>query len=492
VTATSHGSVLLNGSAVTTFTQGDIANNRVTFLHDGGEADGSFTVSLSDGAASGGSATVTATVDPHANDAPTVGNITLPSILVNSGAHLITAAQLLTNSADPDSSPLTVTDLRIDKGFGSLVNLGGLVNNGNGTWSYTPKTNDDTEVTFSFTVSDGQTSSNGQAKLDITSAQAAPEIGSPGNDTFTAVTGNALYYGLGGTDTIIFDFKLADATVTYSGNQIIIDGPSSHTVLNGAERFIFTDGTIDNADGSPLIDDLFYYSQNHDVWNAHVDADLHYNVSGWKEGRDPSAFFDTSIYLSANPDVKAAGINPLAYYDKAGWTEGRVPSLEFDGRAYFDANPDVKAAAIDPLWHFLAVGASEGRQPIKPAELIGANGFDFVYYLANNPDVAAAGVDPFWHFQTTGWTEGRDPNALFDVSGYLAAYTDVAAAQINPLDHYSSWGWHEGRDPSLGFDTTSYLAANPDVAAAHVNPLVHYLQIGHYEGRSAIADGVWG
>ena len=40
---------------------------------------------------------------------------------------------------------------------------------------------------------------------------------------------------------------------------------------------MFTDGTVNNNDGNPLVDDLFYYSRNHDVWNAHVDADQHYN-----------------------------------------------------------------------------------------------------------------------------------------------------------------------------------------------------------------------
>ena len=31
-----------------------------------------------------------------------------------------------------------------------------------------------------------------------------------------------------------------------SGNEVIIDGPSSHTVLTGFEKFVFTDGTVDN------------------------------------------------------------------------------------------------------------------------------------------------------------------------------------------------------------------------------------------------------
>jgi hypothetical protein len=314
--------------------------------------------------------------------------------------------------------------------------------------------------------------------------------GTAGDDSFVASGSEAIAAGLG-NDTITFGFRLVDATVTFAGNSVLIESGATHTVASGAERFVFTDGTVDNNDGSPLIDDLFYYSQYHDVWNAHVDADAHYNAIGFHEGRDPSAFFDTSLYLSAYFDVFVAGVNPLTHFDTIGWKEARIPSLTFDPKEYLDANPDVALAHIDPLRHFLGVGASEGRVPFDATKLIANNGFDFVYYLNTNPDVKAAGVDPFQHFQTVGWTEGRNPNALFDTAGYLAAYTDVAAAHINPLDHYNLAGWLEGRDPSVDFDTTAYLGANPDVAAAKVNPLTHFLYFGQDEGRTPIADGVF-
>src|SRR6185295_6550967 len=118
-------------------------------------------------------------------------------------------------------------------------------------------------------------------------------------------------------------FNLVDATFTWLGNQVVVDTASSHTVLNGFERFVFNDGTVNNNDGNPLVDDLFYYSRYHDVWNAHVDADAHYNSSGWHEWRDPSAFFSTSFYLAVYQDVKAAGVNPLVQFDQSGWQGGR-------------------------------------------------------------------------------------------------------------------------------------------------------------------------
>jgi serralysin len=321
-------------------------------------------------------------------------------------------------------------------------------------------------------------------------APPAVRAGTGGNDSFVAFGGTERIDALTGIDTVTFGFSLTDATVTYAGNEVIIDTATSHTVLTGFEKYIFNDGTVDNNDGDALVDDLFYYAQYHDVWNAHVEADLHYHVVGWTENRDPSAFFDTSLYRQAHPD--AAAVDPLVHFDTIGWKEGRMPSLAFGTREYLLANPDVAAAKIDPLAHFLSIGASEGRQPIAPSKFIGANGFDYVYYLNTYADVKAAGVDPLLHFLTIGWTEGRNPNALFDTNGYLATYTDVAAANINPLVHYNAVGWKEGRDPSVGFDTTSYLAAYTDVAAANVNPLMHFLHAGLDEGRSPFADGVWG
>jgi hypothetical protein len=189
-------------------------------------------------------------------------------------------------------------------------------------------------------------------------------MGTPGDDTFTAPLGASTVIGLGGTDTISFGFKLTEATITFSGNQIIIDGPNgSHTVTNGLETFVFTDGTVNERDGNPLVDDLYYYSQNHDVWLAHADADLHYDVYGWKEGRDPNAWFDTKGYLAHYTDVAAANINPLTHYDQHGWQEGRDPSGQFDTKLYEAHYADVAAAHVDPLAHFLTWGMEEQRQP---------------------------------------------------------------------------------------------------------------------------------
>src|SRR6185369_2817299 len=75
--------------------------------------------------------------------------------------------------------------------------------------------------------------------------------GTPGDDSFAALPGTEYIDALGGNDSITFDFKLVDATLSWVGNTIIVDTATSHTVISGFEVFRFTDGTVNNNDGDP-------------------------------------------------------------------------------------------------------------------------------------------------------------------------------------------------------------------------------------------------
>jgi hypothetical protein len=333
--------------------------------------------------------------------------------------------------------------------------------------------------------------------------------GSDGNDTLWGGSGNdrvdggsgidTASFGIRafGTDSVGYNFATADVSyepskITVAGfvpGRVIINRPDELDEVTGVERFQFSDGTIDRADGDPLIDDLYYLGVYRDVWNAKFDAEAHYEANGWRESRNPNAFFQTNAYLSLNSDVAVASINPIEHYRSWGWREGRDPSALFDTELYLLRNPDVKAAGLNPLAHYLEFGFWEGREI---DEVIGksiTSGFDREYYLLRNPDVGAAQLDAFQHYVQWGWKEGRDPNSYFDTDWYLGKYPDVAAAGINPLEHYMQWGWKEGRDPSLKFDTSSYLTNYADVAAAGINPLQHYLTFGVYEGRQDFGFG---
>src|SRR5207244_763633 len=112
------------------------------------------------------------------NDAPVTTPVTLAAIAEDSGARIITQAQLLANASDVENNTLTASNLQIASGAGSLVD------NHNGTWTYTPALNDDTSVSFSYTITDNGTTNgvadpksvSGSATLDITPVNDAPVI----------------------------------------------------------------------------------------------------------------------------------------------------------------------------------------------------------------------------------------------------------------------------------------------------------------------------
>ncbi|CAN7205389.1 cadherin-like domain-containing protein [Rhizobium sp. LjRoot258] len=124
-----------------------------------------FTYTVSDSHGGTATATVTVNVTP-VNDTPVAPAVTLAAIAEDSGAHLITAADLLAGATDADGDALTVTNLTASSGT--------LVANGNGTWTYTPVSNDDASASFSYKVSDGTATVSGSATLDLTPVNDAP------------------------------------------------------------------------------------------------------------------------------------------------------------------------------------------------------------------------------------------------------------------------------------------------------------------------------
>ena len=127
-----------------------------------------YTMQIGSGQTLNAVATITVT---GTNDAPTTSAITLSPIAEDSGARIITSAELLANASDIDGDSLTVSGVTIASGSGTLVD------NNNGTWTYTPAANDDTAVSFSYTISDSGAAPNsvaGTATLDITPVNDAP------------------------------------------------------------------------------------------------------------------------------------------------------------------------------------------------------------------------------------------------------------------------------------------------------------------------------
>jgi Ca2+-binding RTX toxin-like protein len=210
------------------------------------------------------------------NTGPTTTLVTLTAIAEDSGARLITQAQLLANASDPDSSTtLTATNLTISSGNGTLID------NGNGTWTYTPALNDDSAVSLSYQITDGAATVNGTATLDITRVNDAPTaINLSGSSVAENNTAGALVATLTADDVDSvasgfaspFTFELVTGTgdtdngaFTISGNELHIAGSANFEVQDsysirvkvtdaGGESYETTKViTVTNVDEAPSV-----------------------------------------------------------------------------------------------------------------------------------------------------------------------------------------------------------------------------------------------
>jgi hypothetical protein len=102
------------------------------------------------------------------NDAPVATPVTLAAGSEDT-AYVINASTLLAGVTDVDGPlPLTITALSVASGGGSVVD------NHNGTFTYTPAVNYNGPVSFNYTASDGSLTSNSTASLTLAAVNDAP------------------------------------------------------------------------------------------------------------------------------------------------------------------------------------------------------------------------------------------------------------------------------------------------------------------------------
>ena len=129
----------------------------------------SFSYSIDEGNTNDVTARASLDITP-VDDAPVVsGAVTLDAIAEDSGARLITQAELLANASDVDGPSLQAVNLQIASGRGTLTD------NHDGSWTYRPAANDDTAVSFSYSIGDGNVVT-AHASLDITPVNDAPAV----------------------------------------------------------------------------------------------------------------------------------------------------------------------------------------------------------------------------------------------------------------------------------------------------------------------------
>jgi hypothetical protein len=229
----------------------------------------SFTYQVTDSIAAPVANSATLDITP-VNDAPAVnGAVTLAAIAEDSGARLITQAQLLGNAGDVDGPALTAINLVIAAGGGTLVN------NNNGTWSYTPAPNDDTAVSFSYQVSDGVAAPVADsATLDITPVNDAPVLdGVPAGAVFTK---DPVILAPGLTISDVDSTTLASATVHVGAGAFAahgdvlsvgaadLAGTNILATYNAASETLTLSGTDTLAHYSQVLEHVTFQTSNFD------------------------------------------------------------------------------------------------------------------------------------------------------------------------------------------------------------------------------------
>ncbi|MEH2367776.1 cadherin-like domain-containing protein, partial [Nostoc sp.] len=142
-------------------------NAQFESLAAGATASDSFTYTISDGKSGTSTATVNLTIN-GANDAPTGSPTATLSNTPEDTAINITAANLLTGFTDVDAGDtLSVTNL--------TATNGALVNNLNGTYTFTPTANFNGAVNLTYNVTDGTATLTGQTRsFSVTPVNDAP------------------------------------------------------------------------------------------------------------------------------------------------------------------------------------------------------------------------------------------------------------------------------------------------------------------------------
>ncbi|EJG1505791.1 tandem-95 repeat protein [Vibrio parahaemolyticus] len=170
--------------------------------------------------------------------------VTLDAIEEDGGSIIITTEELLSNVDDEDKDTLSVENLIIDKGNGTLVD------NGDGTWTFTPQIDDDTEVSFTFDIIDDEDLVvSGSANLDILPINDAPNAE---NDVITTGEDTAVTIDVLVNDSDVEGDALSIQSASVPSEQGSVDIVDGKLVFTPAENFngeatityIVTDGDL--------------------------------------------------------------------------------------------------------------------------------------------------------------------------------------------------------------------------------------------------------
>ncbi len=215
-----NGSVTINGDGTLTYTPDADYNG-----------PDSFTYTISDANGGTDTATVAITVNP-ANDPPVAVDDS-----ANTNEDVAVVISPLGNDTDADGDPLTITAT-------SGATNGNVVNNGNGTITYTPDANFNGQDSFTYTISDGQGGTD--TATVIIAVASVNDLPDAVDDTGTTDENMAVTIDVSANDTDLDGDSLTITTVSAASNGTASnngDGTITYTPdtnFHGSDSFTYT------------------------------------------------------------------------------------------------------------------------------------------------------------------------------------------------------------------------------------------------------------
>ena len=260
-----------------------------------------------------------------------IGQATFPFIsdAVNS-VYSISESALLQGYKDPDGDKLSVTNLTASNGK--------IVNNSNGTWSFTPSKDFIGNIALSYQVSDGKGSITGTQSFTVVADlnKAIRWLGSDGNDSKSGNLGNDNLYGQDGNDILYgaagkdkLDGGAGDDLLNGGvGNDILNGGDGNDTLIGGSGTDTLTGG---------LGNDTFVLDLNS------VEIITDFNVTDDKIRLDHQVFgaLTQSAVLTASQFKAGAGLTTATDANKF-----LIYNTD-DGGLYYDADANGSGLGVE-------------------------------------------------------------------------------------------------------------------------------------------------
>lgn len=195
--------------------------------------------------------------DPRlVNRLPVVSRpVYLGEFLMNQ-AVIITLVELLRFASDADGDALAIGNLQTTSGTVTVRQ--------DGSWLFSPRFNDNANVTFTYTIGDGKGTVAQTAYLQIVNPHEAPIVGTEGDDRIVGTPGNDTIDAYGGDDTII-GREGDDVIYGGEGNDRILAGDGDDVVYAGGGDDVVFAGAGNDAVFGGAGDDIVWGEEGDDT-----------------------------------------------------------------------------------------------------------------------------------------------------------------------------------------------------------------------------------